>query len=101
MPKTESAAKKYARNPRHKIIVMIGTGNQYCRNCDHYGQMQNMCGVFLENLKVNPRFGAERCSRCREAEHVIQEMKQEAQKLGEDAAFFRVNVGDSNSRKRL
>jgi hypothetical protein len=78
-------------NPRHYIMIPVGTGNKYCCNCNHFCIAQSLCGIFMENLKMSHGFGAERCYRCIDAERLIQETKNNSMKDGEDAAFFRDN----------
>jgi len=82
---------KGEKNPRHFIMIPVGTGNQFCRNCKHLTASAEYCTVFPDHLKVHPRFGAERCVTCREAEHLIQKTKEAAQKEGANGAFFREN----------
>ena len=97
MPKLNGKSPRVLRgetNPRHFIMIAVGTGNQYCRNCDHYGKMQNICDIFLENLKINPRLGPERCQKCREAEKLVQSTKEAARKDGSDAAFYKSQEGE-------
>jgi hypothetical protein len=84
-------------NPRHLIMIAVGTGNKYCRNCDYLYLPKflhpalSKCVIFKEPLKVDDRLGCERCQSCRDAERLIQETKQVARKEGEDIAFFRAN----------
>lgn len=79
-------------NPRHYIMIPVGTGNQFCRNCAHLSMLQDpSCQVFNEKLAINARLGPERHPKCRESEKLLFEAKQEARKEGEDAAFFKSN----------
>jgi hypothetical protein len=82
---------KGKNNPRHFIIIPVGTGNQFCRNCSHLSATGKCCSIFPIYLKQHPRFGPQRCNECRAAEHRIQEIKEASQKDGEDAAFFKDN----------
>ena len=99
MPKLNGKGLRVLRgekNPRHFIMIQVGTGNQYCRNCDHLATALNTpaCRIFNETLSVNARLGPERCAQCREAEKLIQETKMTAKKDGEDAAFFKSQEGE-------
>jgi hypothetical protein len=84
------------RNPRHFIMIPVGTGNQYCCNCEHLATALNTsaCRVFKETLTVNHRLGPERCAQCREAEKLIQTTKEAARKKGEDTAFYKSQEGE-------
>jgi hypothetical protein len=79
-------------NPRHFIMIPVGTGNRYCRNCKYLESVypvETYCRVFDVDLSKSARFGPERCPQCRDAEKLIQITKEVAQKQGEDAAFFK------------
>ncbi len=72
------------KNPRHQIVILVGTGNQYCRNCEHLvaampDANEGYCAVFKIDrapivLKYNDRFGLERCPQCRNAEKELSRM---------------------------
>lgn len=87
------------RNPRHFILIQVGTGNQYCRNCEHLLELMgnNYCRVFKndsgECLKINSssRFGAIRCGLCLAAEKAVENIKEEARREGHDAALYKVS----------
>lgn len=91
-------------NPRHYIMIPVGTGNQFCCNCKHIGSQAHddarYCRIFTDQseshapilLKINPRLGPERCPQCREAERALFESKQSAHKEGENSAFFKSNT---------
>ena len=69
MPKLNGKAPRVLegeKNPRHFIMIPVGTGNQYCCNCEHINV--ESCRIFGVGLKVNSRLGPERCSACRAAE---------------------------------
>ena len=89
-------------NPRHYIMIQVGTGNRYCRNCRYLLTSitsSHYCGIFSDNktidghieLKAHPHYGSLRCQECLEAEKMIQEIKDAAKKEGEDTAFYRTN----------
>jgi hypothetical protein len=99
MPKIkgrEPRVLKGESNPRHYIMIPVGTGNQYCCNCEHIGshlhlqQDNKYCRIFshspidgkIESLRENPRRGPERCDKCREAEHFIHILRESAIKEG-------------------
>lgn len=86
--------KKYERNPRHKIVVTIGTGNEYCTSCPKLTPSGNlsvpMCEQFRKTLEVKYR-GPARCDDCRQAEKDLLEIKNLSRKEGSDVAFFRAN----------
>ena len=92
MPKLNGKAPRVLegeKNPRHFIMIPVGTGNQYCCNCEKLNV--DSCRIFGIGLKFNHRFGAERCPACRAAEKSLFDAKQEAKQSGEEAAFFKSN----------
>lgn len=96
MPKLvgkERRVKRGENNPRHFIIIPVGTGNQYCCNCEYCDKEQKLCAIFRESLAEHGTRGVERCSKCRQAEHLIQVKKDEARQEGMNAGFYRSQEG--------
>lgn len=86
-------------NPRHYIMIAIGVGNQYCRNCDHLSTINDihLCSVFKERLAASLRFGPERCPQCRAAEKSLFDAKQDARKAGAEESFLKEASGGGKS----
>jgi hypothetical protein len=110
MPKLngrEPRVLKGDNNPRHFIMIRVGSGNKFCCNCVHLiKSIPRSCGVFKDTdgdgpleLNNDPHRGAERCSQCRDAEHLIHENKEIARKEGREETFYRDNCRyDTSSR---
>lgn len=79
-------------NPKRSIIIQIGTGNKYCTNCGWLRTTppgNSTCQIFGGFLPYSQRFGPQRCDKCCEAEKLIENIKAEARKEGEEEVFFK------------
>jgi hypothetical protein len=98
-------------NPRHYIMIPVGTGNQYCCNCDHIinsSDKKQYCGVFFMpgtyqgiTLGGNPRLGPERCTQCRAAEKTLVDAKEACRHEGENTSFYKATDGASCVKSSL
>jgi hypothetical protein len=91
------------RNPRHLIVVEIGSGNKYCSICPMQdnpttSNNQAYCLLIGKYLK-NGMYGPARCEECLAAEKRLEDIRQSCRKEGETAAYYRANQNDPKSRK--
>lgn len=98
MPKLigkERRVRRGENNPRHFIIIPVGTGNQYCCNCEYCDKERKLCAIFREPLAENSTRGFERCQKCRQAERLVQAKKDEARNEGMNAGLYKAQEGSS------
>lgn len=113
MPKLKEKAPRVANgehNPRHYIMIPVGTGNKYCRNCSFLRSSVTNgaqgCFIFghggagnpgYKELKIHKYYGAERCQPCLDAERSIYELKKSAAADGENTAMIREGLPSMRS----
>ena len=77
-------------NPRHFILLPIGVGNMYCRNCDGLDEDddgEGYCRIFLDEEKEytqlkRAHYGSVRCDKCKAAEKDLEKLKQQCREDG-------------------
>ena len=101
MPKV----RKGEHNPRYYIILPVGVGNLYCRNCEHLMNITGndfLCNIFFDEgckikthvpLKFSDRFGPVRCQQCKDAGAELQRVKEECRKEGANGEYYRLTQG--------
>jgi hypothetical protein len=100
-----SKVMKGEHNPRYYILLPVGAGNVYCRNCEQLrptGPSDWICNVFTDKiggipssviLNVSERFGPTRCKQCKDAAAALQTVKEECRKEGADGEYYRRTQG--------